>query len=282
MSNPTTTPTPTMSTAAARAASTRHSPDERPSLLPYLLTELRTTILRADTIIFIVVMPLGMYLLFGTMTSYSDIDAGRGNVNAVIMVTMAAFSAAMAATSVAGSSAVEMAGGWGRQMGLTPGGMRSYYLVKAAAAVLLSLVPITLLFAAGAIMGAHCDNPLVWLGSFLGCLLPTIPFALYGLAIGMWFPSQGAVGTAAASVTVWAFLSNIFMPLSGTLFTIAHVTPLYGAATLAERPIMGDVVNTATGIVHENSWLQVANLVAWTLILAGICLVSRRRGTSRR
>ncbi|WP_201288741.1 ABC transporter [Actinomyces sp. zg328] len=258
------------------------APSERPSLIPYLLCELRTTILRADTIIFIVVIPLGMYLLFGTMASYSDVDAGRGNVNAVIMINMAAFSAAMAATTVAGSSAVELARGWGRQMGLTPGGMRAYYLVKSAAGVLLSLVPTTLLFGAGAIMGARCDTPLVWINSFLGCLLPTIPFSLYGLAIGMWFPSQGAVGTAAASVTVWAFLSNIFMPLSGALLTIARYTPLYGAATLAQRPIMGDVINTATGVVHESPWIQVTNLVAWTLIIAAVCLLSRRRATARR
>ncbi|ARD41947.1 ABC transporter [Actinomyces gaoshouyii] len=258
------------------------APSERPSPIPYLLCELRATVLRADTIIFIVIMPLGMYLLFGTMASYSDIDADRGNVNAVIMVNMAAFSTAMAATTMAGSCAVELAGGWGRQMGLTPGGMRTYYLVKSAAAVLLSLVPTTLLFTTGALMGAQCDNPLVWLGSYAGSLLPTIPFALYGLAIGMWFPSQGAVGTAAASVTVWAFLSNIFMPLSGTLFTIAHYTPLYGAATLAQRPIMGDVINTASSIVHESPWIQVANLMAWTLIIATVCLLSRRRGTSRR
>ena len=143
-------------------------------------------------------------------------------------------------------------------------------------------MPTTLLFIAGVLTGARCDTPLIWAGSYLGCLLPTIPFALYGLAIGMWFPSQGAVGTAAASVTVWAFLSNIFMPISGTLFTIAHFTPLYGAATLAQRPIMKDVINTGTGIVHESPWLQVANLAAWTLVLAAICLVSRRRGTSRR
>ena len=268
----------TATAAPARPTANR----ERPSLLPYLLTELRTTVLRADTIIFIIVMPLGMYLLFGAMTSYSDLDAGRGNVAAVVMVNMADFSAAVSSTTVAGSSAIELAGGWGRQMGLTPGGMRSYYLVKSASAVLLSLVPTTLLFIAGVLTGARCDTPLIWAVSYLGCLLPTIPFALYGLTIGMWFPSQGAVGTAAASVTVWAFLANIFMPISGTLFTIAHFTPLYGAATLAQRPIMKDVINTGTGSVHENPWLQVANLVAWTLVLAVICLASRRRGTSRR
>lgn len=269
-----------MTATAAPARTTANR--ERPSLLPYLLTELRTTVLRADTIIFIIVMPLGMYLLFGAITSYSDLDAGRGNVAAVVMVNMAAFSAAVSSTTVAGSSAVELAGGWGRQMGLTPGGMRSYYLVKSASAVLLSLVPTTLLFIAGVLTGARCDTPLIWAGSYVGCLLPTIPFALYGLTIGMWFPSQGAVGTAAASVTVWAFLANIFMPISGTLFTVAHFTPLYGAATLAQRPIMKDVINTGTGSVHENPWLQVANLVAWTLVLAVICLASRRRGTSRR
>ncbi|MBF0696432.1 ABC transporter [Actinomyces bowdenii] len=255
---------------------------ERPSLVPYIVTELRNTVIRADTIIFIIIMPLAFYLMFGAMASYGDFDAGRGNVNAVVMVNMAVFSTAMAATSVAGTSAVELAGGWGRQMALTPGGMRSYILVKTAAAVLLSLVPVTLIFTAGALLGARCDSPLVWVGSYLLCLTPTIPFSLYGLAIGLWFPSQGAVGIASASVSVWGFLSNIFMPLSGTLFTIAHATPLYGAAGLSQRPILDDMVVTAAGPIREGMWLQLANLVAWTLILALICLVSRRRAMLHR
>lgn len=269
---------PAVPAVPARSTASR----ERPSLVPYILTELRNAVVRADTIVFIIIMPLAFYLMFGAMTAYGDYDAGRGNVNAVVMVNMAVFSTAMAATSVAGTSAIELAGGWGRQMTLTPGGMRSYVAVKTAAAVLLSLVPVTLIFTAGALLGARCDNLLVWVGSYLLCLTPTIPFSLYGLVIGLWFPSQGAVGIASASVSVWGFLSNIFMPLGGTLFTIAHATPLYGAAALTQRPILDDMVVTATGPIREGMWIQLANLVAWTLILALVCLASRRRSTVRR
>lgn len=270
-------------TATAIPKATMPRPGTKhPSLLPYIRTELRNSLLRIDTIIFVVIMPLAFYLMFGAMTEYGDIDAGNGTVSAVVMVNMAAFSTAIAATALSGTCATELTDGWGRQMALSPGGIRSYYLVKAGSAILLCLIPVTLIFAAGFITGAACDSPGIWAASYILCLLPAIPFALYGMAIGMWFPTQGAVGTATASVSVWAFLANIFMPIGGFLFTLAHWTPLYGAAMLAQRPILENMVVTATGPIDESLWIPVANLLTWTLLLGLVCMVSRRRVTLRR
>ena len=117
-------------------------------------------------------------------------------------------------------------------------------------------------------------------------LLTAVPFVCYGLAVGLWVPAQAAVGIAGASISIFAFLGNLFMPLSGSLFDFAHFTPMYGVGNLALRALQGDVVATmnATGenrIVHEALWLPLTSIALWTLIFVIACLTARRRTTAR-
>lgn len=269
----------------SRATSAYRHPDGRSTRRPrpwtYTRIEVLATLRRPDTIFFTILMPLGMYLLFGQMSDFSTVDVGRGNISASIMVNMSTYSAAIAATSVAASAAVEQAGGWGRQVALTPGGMRTYVVTKLLTALAIATLPVAIIFAAGAVTAAQMDAPWVWGSSFVLALLAAIPFSLFGLAAGLWVPAQGAVGVASASVSVLAFLGNIFMPLDGVLFTIAHYTPLYGPGNLAVRPIQGGTVASMTSSVTEALWIPVTNLVAWTLFFALLCLLARRRGTAR-
>ncbi|WP_317259691.1 hypothetical protein [Kocuria atrinae] len=65
----------------------------------------------------------------------------------------------------------------------------------------------------------------------------SVVFALYGLAAGLLFRSEGAVGAASGLLVVFAFLGNVFMPLSGALLEFARFTPLYGIVGLARYPI---------------------------------------------
>ena len=62
-------------------------------------------------------LPTFMYLVFGIG---SDDPVGSGNVGMYVMISMAAYGAVTATTSVAGSAATEQVMGWGRQLGLTP------------------------------------------------------------------------------------------------------------------------------------------------------------------
>ena len=130
------------------------------------------------------------------------------------------------------------------------------------------------------------DAPWVWATSYALALLTAVPFACYGLAVGLWVPAQAAVGIAGASISIFAFLGNLFMPLSGSLFDFAHFTPMYGVGNLALRALQGDVVATmnATGenrIVHEALWLPLTSIALWTLIFVIACLTARRRTTAR-
>lgn len=258
----------------------------RPRPWVYTRIDALTTLLRPDMLFFTLIMPLGMYLFWGAMQDFSAHDAGRGNVASTIMINMSVFSAAVAATCTAAGAAVEQAGGWGRQLALTAGGLRAYVTTKLLTALIVSVFPVTVIFIAGALTGAQMDAPWVWATSYALALLTAVPFACYGLAMGLWIPAQAAVGIAGASISIFAFLGNLFMPLSGSLFDFAHFTPMYGVGNLALRALQGDLVATmsATGenrIVHEALWLPLTSIAVWTLIFVIACLAARRRTTAR-
>lgn len=274
---PVTTPGAGVDAAQARRTRTsRHVP------LTYLRTELAVTARGADTVFFCLLMPLGMYLIFGRMSGFEGTSVGAGNVTANIMASMATYSAAIAATCAAASAAIDLAGGWGRQVALTRCGVRGYVTVKAASAVILAIIPVAVILAVGAATGARIDSQGRWALTALACLSSAVPFALYGLLAGLAVPSPRTVGMVGSSVAALAFLANVFVPLSGILLSIGRWTPLYGPAALAHRVFQGDVVATATGTVHECVWVGAANLVGWTLVLLVACLVARRRQLGRR
>lgn len=258
------------------------APVRRPRPWTYTVIDTLITLRRPDMLFFTLVMPLGMYLFYGAMQDYSDIAVGHGDVAASTMINMAVFSVAIAATCTAAGAAVEQAGGWGRQVALTPGGLRIYVITKLLTALLVAIFPVTVIFIAGAFTGAQMDAPFIWVASYLLTLLAAVPFACYGLAVGVWVPAQAAVGIAGASISVFAFLGNLFMPLGGSLFAFGRLTPIYGAGSLATRALQDDAVATATGTVREALWIPLASIGLWTALFVILCLAARRRATARR
>jgi len=81
-------------------------------LNPTLLRiELLRVLRNRRTMIFTLVMPAVFYLIFGVSQSYADQDAGRGNVAAYIMISMAAYGAMIASTGGGAMVATERAQG---------------------------------------------------------------------------------------------------------------------------------------------------------------------------
>ena len=258
------------------------APVRRPRPWTYTIIDTLITLRRPDMLFFTLVMPLGMYLFFGALQDYSSLDVGRGNVAASVMINMSVFSVAIAATSTAAGAAVENASGWGRQMALTAGGLRTYITTKLLTALIVAVFPVTVIFIAGALTSAQMDAPWVWAACYLLTLLAAVPFACYGLAVGLWFPAQAAVGIAAASVSIYAFLGSLFMPLSKSLLAFGRFTPMYGAGALGTRALQKDAVTTTTDVLHEALWVPVANIIVWTVIFVVACLAAQRRTTVRR
>ena len=255
-------------------------PATRGERTAYARIELRRVLRDLVTMFFVVGLPAFMYVLFGASAGYSQEDAGNGNVALYVMISMAAYGAVTATVGIGGTAAVERMQGWGRQLGLTPLGDSAYVAVKAAVALAVATLPILVVYALGLATGAK-GTAGAWLGSAAILVAGSVMFALYGLVFGLAFRSEAAVSAASGSLVVLGFLGNIFFPLSGFLLDLARFTPLYGYVSLARYPLTeGFVVASDGAMVREALWMSVANVAAWTTILAVLAtwLVRRSRG----
>ncbi|WP_224744854.1 ABC transporter permease [Nocardioides ganghwensis] len=259
--------TPTPAPAAARTG-------RRPAMATYARLDLRRQLRDRIGMFFVVGLPTFMFLVFGLG---SDDPIGSGNVAMYVMISMAAYGAVTATTSVAGSAATEQVMGWGRQLGLTPMRPVAFVAAKAAVAMAVAAVPVVAIFSIGAATGARghwtdwvLSGAVVWLGSAL--------FAVYGLAICLVFRGPNAAGIASGMIVVLAFLGNVFTPMSGFMLELGRLTPLYGYVALARFPLTDGHLPVAG---TDPLWLPVANVLAWTVIFAMLALWGVRRSRAR-
>ncbi|MDJ1369959.1 ABC transporter permease [Gulosibacter molinativorax] len=254
--------------------------------LAYTGFDLRRNVRMYGNLVFIVGLPVAMFVIFGGMQSYSEIELwnGRGNVSAQIMVAMAAYGAVMATSGLAGTAAVELQQGWGRQLGLTPFTRGGYVLSKTIVALALAVLPILSVYLAGVLLNARMDGWL-WPATAPLILVGGIVFALYGLAFGLFFRSESAVGASSGLIVILMFLGNAFVPLSGFLLDLAPFTPVWGVMQLALWPLnegMGMDPDAASGVIEYALWQPLLNIAVWSAIFGVVALIGARRGTSRR
>ena len=237
--------------------------------------ELRRVFRDYVSLFFIAVLPAFFYLIFGAAQEFSSERAGNGNVAMYIMISMAAYGAVTATTGIGGMAAVERMQGWGRQLGLTPLADRSYVAMKAGIALIIAMIPVTLIYLLGLFTSAE-GTVTAWVVSAAMVMLGASVFAVYGLLVGLAFRSEAAVGAANGLLVIMGFLGNIFIPLSGTLLTIATFTPLYGFVALARYPL---TEGTQIDGSHQPLWMAVTNVTVWAAIfgLAAIALVRQGR-----
>ncbi|GAA2089834.1 ABC transporter permease [Brevibacterium salitolerans] len=269
-------PAPASRSAAPRSALSR--------VLGYTGWELLRTVRMFSATFFIAVLPVAMFLIFGGMADYGDAPMGRGNGSAYVMTSMGVYGAVTAMTSIAGSAAVERQQGWGRQLGLTALSNGMYAVGKCLVGLAMALLPVACVFTVAAAMGARLDHAGLWIATGLLTLLGALPFALYGLASALLFRSEAAVSVASGLLVLLAFFGNLFIPLSGTLLSIAKFSPLYGSAALARWPqLEGATIPMGDGPPPPaDSLLAIlAGVAAWTAVFALICLLAGRRRTAR-
>ncbi len=243
----------------------------------YTLLELRRITRNGVGMFFTAVLPAFFYLIFGSTVSAKDETIGNGNVAMYVMISMAAYGAVTATTSVGGNAALERQQGWGRQLGLTPLPDSGYIAMKSLIAMTVAAVPILLTFLLGALTGAK-GTPGAWALSAALCLLGSAVFAVYGLLVGTALRSESAVGAASGTLVIFAFLGNLFIPLSGVMLVIAKFTPLYGYAALARYPLTEGYLTDGS---RDPLWLPVLNVVFWLAVFGGLAVFFVRRGRGR-
>lgn len=243
-------------------------------IVTYARLDLRRHLRDKVAMFFTMGLPIFLYAVFGLG---SDDPVGSGDLAMYVMISMAAYGAVTATTSVAGNAATEQVMGWGRQLALTPMRPLAFVAAKTAVAMAVAAVPIGLIYGIGAATGARGElsdwllsATIVWLGSAV--------FAIYGLGVCLIFRGSNAVSIASGLIVVLAFLGNVFSPLDGLMLDIGRFTPLYGYAALAHHPLTDGWLPSGG---QDPVWLPVANLFAWTLIFAALALLGVRRSRAR-
>jgi ABC-2 type transport system permease protein len=223
--------------------------------------ELKRMLRNRRTIIFTLILPASLLLVFGGQQGWDD-PAGSGNVAAYILVSMALYGAAL--TSAAGGSmvALERALGWSRQLRLTPLNPVAYILIKALVALVMGALAITAVNVVGILQG-KAEMPLhVWIITPFVTLLCTLTFAALGVFVGYVVPGENAMQILGPGLALLSFLGGVFIPIdnySEIVRQIAYWTPMYGVAEIARAPL-----------THELPWYAVVNAVGWfALFVAG-------------
>ena len=263
-----------MSTATISKPETRPR-STRPLTRTYVGLDLKRQLRDRVGVFFIVALPAFLFFVFGMG---DDEVYGSANVAMYVMVSMAAYGAVTATTTVAGSAATEQAQGWGRQLALTPLPPLTFVAIKTVVALSVAAVPIALIYTIGAATGSS-GNSFDWVASALIVWVGSALFAVYGLAMCLIFKGENASGIASGLIVIMSFLGNVFTPMDGIILQIGRLTPLYGYAGLARYPMSEGYLPIDAG--RDSVWLLLANVCAWTVIFAALAVWGLRRRRER-
>ncbi len=236
--------------------------------LTFLALELRRMLRNRRTLVFVLVMPIVIYALFGNATA--TITGTSITYKQFEMVSLALYGAMTACTSGGSMVAVERALGWSRQLRLTPLRPAAYIAIKIMTAMVLGLIPIIVLFVFGALRGVRMPAQ-DWVLCGLAVCVGSLVFATLGLFMGYLLPSENVMQILGPILGILAFLGGVFVPvnvLSGSLSTVAKFMPVYGVNQLAHAPL---------GHGSEFGWPAFANIVVWLAVFViGSALLFRR------
>lgn len=249
--------------------------------LTYIAIDLKRQFRDISNIMFTFALPSLMYVLFGATQTFGDEASGHGNVKFYIMASMAAYGATTAAVAMSGTAAAESMLGWGRQVSLTKQPAIGFILNKIVVALTVASFAAGLVFIVGAATGAQADAG-VWAATYAIALGGSTMFAAYGLAVGLLFRSESAVGIASAGIVFLSFLGNVFTPLSGVMLDIARFTPMYGYVALVRWPQMEGVIVDTNPRQTDSAWVLLASVAIWTAVFALAALLGMRKARTRR
>lgn len=229
--------------------------------LTLLRIELRRMLRNRRTIIFTLLLPAFLAVIFGGQAGWQD-PVGSGNVAAYLLISMALYGAALTSAANGAMVALERATGWSRQLRLTPLNPVAYILTKATMALIMGGIAIVVVNIVGIAEGKASMPTGVWVASAVLALVCTATFAALGVFVGYIVPGENAMQILGPGLAVLSFLGGVFIPLSSypeSIRVVAYFSPMYGVAQVARAPL-----------THDLPWYAIVNAVVWlALFVAG-------------
>jgi ABC-2 type transport system permease protein len=235
----------------------------------FLWLEVRRTVRHPRYLIFTLGFPLMFYLLFTSL--YGNARVGGMDFGPAYMVAMAAYGALGAALNSNGPRlAMERAGGWARQLRVTPLAPTAYILAKTAMAVCVAL-PAMLAVAAAAVLVEHVHLTAGdWLALLLGVWIGVIPFAVLGVLLGYLLDADSAQGGTMVVYFGLSILGGMWFPVQvmpRAMRAVARVLPSYHWVAIGWNALAG----------RAPGWGNVAVLAAYTAAFAAAAVWRYRR-----
>lgn len=239
-------------------------------MIAYLNFELRRQVRNWTLLLFAVLMPVLLYLVFSPDEGLADVGSVSIPGERYVMIALAGFGAMLGVLTISSGVSQDRENGWLRQLRTTPLRPVSVLVARGTISTLIALlVTIAVGVTAVAVNGVTLPADR-WVLIIMVMWLGVAPFALLGLALGYALKAQQAY---AASMLAWlglAFLGGQITTLDdfpSWLQEVAKVTPSYRYGELGWRAVDGTLPSAA----------GIAVLAAWTLVLGALAAWTYRR-----
>jgi ABC-2 type transport system permease protein len=210
----------------------------------FLGLELRRVVRNGRYLIFTVVVPAVMFVLFVNLYGGGEGTFPNGlPVTTSLMMNMALFGVMAGPLTIGARIAVERGLGWQRQLRLTPLSGAGYLTAKGALGMLVGLPTILLVCAIGAIEGVRMDAP-HWAGVLATLWLGAIPFVLLGIVIGLVATPDGMQAITGLASMLFGLLGGIWIPADVAppwLAGIMKALPTFWVKQLTQAPFVSGV-----------------------------------------
>jgi ABC-2 type transport system permease protein len=263
-----------MSSTIAPDISARKAPGLGGFNLTALRLEVRRLLRNRRTLIITMIFPVFFFLIFGLNKGYALLPAGRGNVSAFILISMAMYGAVFATMSGGAMVSMERSQGWSRQLRLTPLSPAAYISMKVLTALVLGAGSVAVVNVVGLLTGKASMPGYLWIVTALCVWIGSLLFAAFGLFMGYLMPAENVMQVMSLFLTLFAFGGGLFIPLSQfphTIAVIAKFTPLYGLNQLVHAPLLGGSV----------PWTWPVSVIVWLGIFVGGAIWRFRKDTAR-
>lgn len=221
-------------------------------------------------LVFMFVLPIGMFAVFGVSKTYSNLPIGNVTIAAMVMVNMAQYAVFTTSASLASRIGVEANNGWLQQIKSSPISLGCYNLSRVMALIILSLAQALAVYIYGAANGVTMGiKP--FFGSLLALIVTLLLSTLIGICIGVIMKTDAASSLIGSASWLIAMFSGMYMPLDqlGNFFVkIGYFMPMWGS---------NQIILYGLGVSTALNWKVVCNIIVWTtLILVGLYYGSRR------
>jgi len=239
------------------------------------MTHFRYEILRTmrNRVFYAITLGLPLVLFYGVASGERHATFDGTAFPLYFMTAMAVYGAMYAVVAPGARIARDRSRGWLRQMRITPLRARTDLAAKVAAAYLLALPTLVLVFLAGASLGVRLRAS-HWLELAGLLLVGLVPFVVMGFILGYLIPVDALAAGLGGVVVLFALLGGVFgfqLATSGPLFDVLKCLPSYWLVQAGKTTLGG-------GGWPAQAWIVIA---VWTAVLMPAAALAYRRSASR-